>query len=82
MWQNAQCANMRAKWDQTYAVGEVLPVLFAADRGLMLPGRCAAPDGLVAVAVMDLCVGEAALGGCEAAGAAAVVEISGTGALS
>lgn len=79
MWRNAQ---YESKMDRTYAMGEVLPVLFAADLGLMLSGRCAAADGLVAVAVLDLCVGEAALGGCEAAGAAAVVEISGTGALS
>lgn len=79
MWRNAQYAS---KMDPTYAVGEVLPVLFAADRGLMLPGRCAAADGLVAVAAVDRCVGEAALEGCEAAGATVVVEISGTGALS
>ena len=76
---------MHGNWgqkDQTYAVGEVLPALVADDLGLMLPVRCAAADGLVAVGAMDFCVGDAALGACEAAGAAEVVEISGAGALS
>lgn len=73
---------MRAKRVKAYAVGEVLPFLLAEDLGLMLPVRCAAADGLVAVALV-FCVGDVALGGaCEAAGAAVVVEISGAGALS